>query len=217
MAFFNLKDDDEYKHIGIGIFWQFNDDPKNCKIENYEWNGKKEPKYKLSLKYKGTSSLDGCVRSFKNNDGDWFYLKEGDDYEFTATEYLYGLLAEYSKGDGVSITTNKNGVKRDYVIKPLLGISSDDNTLNEFADKGTDKPVKIVSNGSLGITWGMSINNATQLMIAKGIDEKSDIIEELEKTASKIMDVAVHGLTRWEQDQHEKDQNSAPNDDDVPF
>ena len=68
-----------------------------------------------------------------------------------------------------------------------------------------------------GITWGMSINNATQLMIAKGLDEKADIIDELEYIAGKIMDVAVNGLVRWEEVQHKKDQNSAPNDDDLPF
>ena len=95
------------------------------------------------------------------------------------------------------------------LYKKLVGNSSG-------STESSNKPQKAVSNASLGITWGMSINNATQLMIAKGLDEKTDIIDELEYTASKIMDVAVNGLARWEEVQHKKDQNSAPNDD-LPF
>ena len=62
----------------------------------------------------------------------------------------------------------------------------------------------------------MCINNATQIVMNKK-EDGVPIEEQVEKIARKLMGVAVYGLVKWEQDQHEKDQNSAPNDGDLPF
>ena len=49
------------------------------------------------------------------------------------------------------------------------------------------------------------------------------IFEDIEDFAKGLMDIAVNGLVRWEQEQHEKDQNSSPNEveekpeDELPF
>ena len=67
----------------------------------------------------------------------------------------------------------------------------------------------------------MCINNATQLVIKK-MEDGVPIAEQVEKIARELMNVAVHGLTRWEEDQIQKDQNDKPseekpNNEDVPF
>jgi hypothetical protein len=67
----------------------------------------------------------------------------------------------------------------------------------------------------------MCINNATQIAINQGI--KDNLGEQIEQIARELMEVAVNGLIRWEQGEHEKDQNSSPNEveekpkDDLPF
>tara|TARA_R110002012_G_scaffold167403_1_gene330877 strand:- start:48 stop:698 length:651 start_codon:yes stop_codon:yes gene_type:complete len=210
MAFFQIKDEDEFNHIGVGIYWQFNDDPNDCKVETYEHSGEKRTKYKLSLKYIGTSSVDGRVKSYKGRDGDWFHLREGESYEFTATEYLYGLLAKYNKNDGVCITTNKNGVKRDYVIKPLKGVSNDEGGNNEN-EKDTDVIEKVVYNNDrdMQIKWGMCLKEATNLSIATCADEKEpNYLQTIEHFTFKLMDIAVDGFKQWENEYRQKDQNS---------
>lgn len=215
---FQIKKD---LHLDIGIYLELLDNLTNAKVSTDNFDN---TKYTIPIKCIGNDITEGGgLKWFQDKDTqEWVTLKDGKTTDMELTQSQYERLVKYEKGSKVQVTMKElQGAKGKYTgieVKPLNGVAfSDDNALDAFADKGTDKPVKIVSNGSLGITWGMSINNATQIMIAKGLDEKADIIEELEKTASKIMDVAVNGLTRWEQDQHEKDQNSEPNDDDVPF
>ena len=62
----------------------------------------------------------------------------------------------------------------------------------------------------------MCNNNATQILINKGIDDNSDIGEQIEQIARELMDVAVDGLQRWMQPHNQKDQNDKPNDG-LPF
>ena len=59
----------------------------------------------------------------------------------------------------------------------------------------------------------MCNNNATQILINKGIDDNSDIGEQIEQIARELMDVAVDGLVRWIQTHNQKDK---PNDG-LPF
>ena len=54
----------------------------------------------------------------------------------------------------------------------------------------------------MGITWGMCINNATQIAINQGI--KDNLGEQIEQIARGLMEVAVNGLIRWEQGENEK-------------
>ena len=74
-----------------------------------------------------------------------------------------------------------------------------------------------ISSGTLGITWGMCINNATKLVIARGIPKDIDLGEEIESVAKELMAVAVDGLEKWQYEHYQKDQNSEPNGDDLPF
>ena len=47
----------------------------------------------------------------------------------------------------------KMGKFTGYDVKPLNGVAS-----GKTAKENTDKPIRIVSNGSYGITWGMCGN-----------------------------------------------------------
>ena len=205
---FQIKKD---LHLNTGIYLKLLDDPTNAKVEKDNFDN---DKYTLPIEMAGHDITDGSgVKWFQNAEGNWIELKLGKQTDFEFSGALYKKLVGNSSGSTVQIMLKemegKNGKYAGWSVIPMSGGNHDLEVLN--------KPQKPISNGSLGITWGMSINNATQLMIAKGLDEKTDIIDELEYTASKIMDVAVNGLARWEEVQYKKDQNSAPNDDDLPF
>ena len=202
---FQIKKD---LHLNTGIYLKLLDDPINAKTEEDNFGN---TKYILPIEMAGHDITDGSgVKWFKNAEGKWIELKLGKQTDFEFSNALYKKLVGNSSGSTVQVMLKemegKQGKYAGWTVIPMSGGSTE----------SSNKPQKAVSNASLGITWGMSINNATQLMIAKGLDEKTDIIDELEYTASKIMDVAVNGLARWEEVQHKKDQNSAPNDD-LPF
>ena len=202
---FQIKKD---LHLNTGIYLKLLDDPINAKTEEDIFGN---TKYTIPIEMAGHDIQDGSgVKWFKNALGQWIELKLGKQTDFEFSGALYKKLVGNSSGSTVQIMLKemegKNGKYAGWTVMPMSSGSTE----------SSNKPQKAVSNASLGITWGMSINNATQLMIAKGLDEKTDIIDELEYTASKIMDVAVNGLARWEEVQHKKDQNSAPNDD-LPF
>ena len=76
------------------------------------------------------------------------------------------------------------------------------------------------------------MNNATKIVIdkynvgdAEGNGGVAEFVETIEMYARPLMDVAVNGLKRWEQDHYQKDQNDEPmieeetklDDDDLPF
>lgn len=203
---FQIKKD---LHLNTGIYLKLLDDPTNAKTEEDNFGN---TKYILPIEMAGHDITDGSgVKWFKNAEGNWIELKLGKQTDFEFSDALYKKLAGNPSGSTVQVMLKemegKQGKYAGWTVMPMSSGSTE----------SSNKPQKAVSNASLGITWGMSINNATQLMIAKGLDEKADIIDELEYIAGKIMDVAVNGLVRWEEVQHKKDQNSAPNDDDLPF
>lgn len=216
---FQIKKD---LHFGTGIYLELLDDLTNAQVKTDNFDN---TKYIIPIKHIGNDLTDGGgLKWFQDKDtSEWVTLKDGKTTDMEISEALYKMLVnDYSKGSKVQVTMTdiegKMGKFTGYNVKSLNGeISAGSSDVSTNGVKAVDVPKKVVTNGSLGITWGMSINNATQLMIAKGLDDKTDIIEELEKTASKIMDVAVNGLTRWEQNQHEKDQNLNPNSDGMPF
>tara|TARA_R100000655_G_scaffold37874_2_gene72580 strand:+ start:5645 stop:6298 length:654 start_codon:yes stop_codon:yes gene_type:complete len=215
---FQIKKD---LHFGTGIYLELLDDLTNAEVKVDKFDN---TKYIIPIKHIGNDSTDGGgLKWFQNDQGEWVTLKDGKTTDMEISEALYKkLVNDYSKGSKVQVTMTdvegKMGKFTGYNVKSLNGeISAGSSDVSTNGVKAVDMPKKVVTNGSLGITWGMSINNATQLMIAKGLDNKTDIIEELEKIASKIMDVAVNGLTRWEKEQYEKDQNSNPNDDGMPY
>ena len=215
---FQIKKD---LHFGTGIYLELLDDLTNAQVKVDKFDN---TKYIIPIKHIGNDLTDGGgLKWFQNDQGEWVTLKDGKTTDMEISEALYKkLVNDYSKGSKVQVTMTdvegKMGKFTGYNVKSLNGeISAGSSDISTNGVKAVDVPKNVVTNSSLGITWGMSINNATQLMIAKGLDDKTDIIEELEKTASKIMDVAVNGLTRWEKEQNEKNQNSNPNDDGMPF
>ena len=215
---FQIKKD---LHFGKGIYLELLDDLTNAQVktDNYD-----NTKYIVPIKHIGNDITEGGgLKWFQDKDTqEWVILKDGKSTDIELTQSQYDRLVKYNKGSKVQVMMKemqgKMGSYTGIEVKPLNGVASSDSAeVATDTPKAVNVPKKVITNGSLGITWGMSINNATQLIIAKGLDEKVDIIEELEKVAGKIMDVAVNGLVRWEQEQHEKDQNSAPNDGDLPF
>ena len=88
--------------------------------------------------------------------------------------------------------------------------------------KLSNKPQKSVSfnndDRDLHIKWGMCLKEAVNLSIAIGAnEEKPNYLQSINYLTFKLMEIAVDGFEEWEKEQHEKEQNSNPNDDDLPF
>tara|TARA_R100001591_G_C4266440_1_gene161239 strand:- start:28 stop:636 length:609 start_codon:yes stop_codon:yes gene_type:complete len=200
---FQIKKD---LHLNTGIYLKLLDDPTNARTEEDNFGN---TKYILPIEMAGHDITDGSgVKWFKNSEGKWIELKLGKQTDFEFSDALYKKLAGNSSGSTVQVMLKemegKQGKYAGWSVIPMSGGST----------KSSNKPQKAVSNASLGITWGMCINNATHIAINQGI--KNNLGEQIEHIASELMEVAVNGLVRWEQGEHEKDQNNKPNDD-LPF
>lgn len=200
-------------HLNTGIYLKLLDDPTNAKMENDRFGN---TKYTLPIEMAGHDITDGSgVKWFKNAEGQWIELRLGKQTDFEFSDALYKKLAGNPSGSTVQVMLKemegKQGKYTGWTVMPMSSGSTE----------SSNKPQKAVSNASLGITWGMCINNATQIAINQGI--KDNLAEQIEQIARQLMEVAVNGLARWEQEQHEKDQNSSPNEveekpkDDLPF
>ena len=147
--------------------------------------------------------FDRCKEGISDKGREWrlYTLKyDGDEYGHFASSALHQQLEKYGKGDVVKITNGPTGYK---VVHASLG-------------GGTSKAPAPKRNNNYGITWGMCINNAVRIVIAKG--ELDDVLQRVNEVADGLMHIAVDGLKVWEQTQHEKDQNKEPNGDDgLPF
>ena len=201
---FQIKKD---LHLNTGIYLKLLDDPTNAKTEEDNFGN---TKYILPIEMAGHDITDGSgVKWFKNAEGNWIELKLGKQTDFEFSDALYKKLAGNPSGSTVQVMLKemegKQGKYAGWTVMPMSSGSTE----------SSNKPQKAVSNASLGITWGMCINNATQIAINQGI--KDNLGEQIEQIAKQLMEVAVNGLVRWEELQHKKDQNSAPNDDDLPF
>jgi len=193
-------------HLNTGIYLKLLDDPTNAKMENDRFGN---TKYTLPIEMAGHDITDGSgVKWFKNAEGQWIELRLGKQTDFEFSDALYKKLAGNPSGSTVQVMLKemegKQGKYAGWTVMPMSSGSTE----------SSNKPQKAVSNGSLGITWGMCINNATQIAINQGI--KDNLGDQIEQIAKQLMDVAVNGLVRWEQGEHEKDQNDKPNDD-LPF
>ena len=200
---FQIKKD---LHLNTGIYLKLLDDPTNAKTEEDKFGN---TKYTLPIEMAGHDITDGSgVKWFKNADGQWIELRLGKQTDFEFSDALYKKLAGNPSGSTVQVMLKemegKQGKYAGWTVMPMSSGSTE----------SSNKPQKAVSNGSLGITWGMCINNATQIAINQGI--KDNLGDQIEQIARELMDVAVNGLVRWEQGEHEKDQNDKPNDD-LPF
>jgi hypothetical protein len=200
---FQIKKD---LHLNTGIYLKLLDDPTNAKTEEDKFGN---TKYTLPIEMAGHDITDGSgVKWFKNAEGQWIELRLGKQTDFEFSDALYKKLAGNPSGSTVQVMLKemegKQGKYAGWTVMPMSSGSTE----------SSNKPQKAVSNASLGITWGMCINNATQIAINQGI--KDNLGEQIEQIARELMEVAVNGLIRWEQGEHEKDQNDKPNDD-LPF
>lgn len=207
---FQIKKD---LHLNTGIYLKLLDDPTNAKTEEDNFGN---TKYTLPIEMAGHDITDGSgVKWFQNAEGNWIELKLGKQTDFEFSGALYKKLVGNPSGSTVQVMLKEmEGKQGKYAGWTVMPMSSGSTELS-------NKPQKAVSNASLGITWGMCINNATQIAINQGI--KDNLGEQIEQIARELMEVAVNGLIRWEQGEHEKDQNSSPNEveekpkDDLPF
>ena len=211
---FQIKKD---LHLGTGIYIELLDDLTNAEVKTDQWDN---TKYIIPIKCIGNDLTEGGgLKWFQDkNTKEWVILKDGNTTDMELTQSQYERLVKYEKGSKVQVTMkemqSEKGSYTGIEVKPLNGVAS-----GKTVKEDTDKPVRIVSNGSYGITWGMCINNATKIVISWKEDYKTlDFMrDDIEDVAFVLMDIAVDGLKRWEENRHQKDQNSTPNDDDLPF
>ena len=200
---FQIKKD---LHLNTGIYLKLLNDPTSAKVEKDMFD---KERYTLPVEMVGHDITDGSgVKWFQNDKGEWVELKIGKQTDFEFSGALYKKLVGNGSGTTVEVMLKEiNGDKGTYAGWSVIPMSGGNHPL-EVMNK-SKKPV----NGSLGITWGMCINNATQLVI-KNMEDGVPVADQVEKIANKLMDVAVNGLVRWEESQNKKEE---PNNEDVPF
>ena len=200
---FQIKKD---LHLNTGIYLKLLNDPTSAKVEKDMFD---KERYTLPVEMVGHDITDGSgVKWFQNDKGEWVELKIGKQTDFEFSGALYKKLVGNGSGTTVEVMLKEiNGEKGTYAGWSVIPMSGGNHPL-EVMNK-SKKPV----NGSLGITWGMCINNATQLVI-KNMEDGVPVADQVEKIANKLMDVAVNGLIRWEESQNKKEE---PNNEDVPF
>lgn len=207
MAFFQPKKE----HKDKPFLFQINTNLSDCGTEPGFDN--KGTIYLLDVTYKGTAEYV----AFTFDDGKPFTFSNGNKVTLKASEALYSKMSEANveKDDHVQINLT-DWVDPKGVRKTVWNVDKQDaatvpSVVNNVQN-GSGSVNIPMSNGSLGITWGMCINNATKLVIERGIDGNSDIGEQIEQIARELMEVAVDGLSKWENDYHQKDQNSTIDD-----
>ena len=200
---FQIKKD---LHLNTGIYLKLLNDPTTAKVEKDMFD---KERYTLPVEMVGHDITDGSgVKWFQNDKGEWVELKIGKQTDFEFSGALYKKLVGNGSGTTVEVMLKEiNGDKGTYAGWSVIPMSGGNHPL-EVINK-SKKPV----NGSLGITWGMCMNNATQLVIKK-MEDGVSVADQVEKIANKLMDVAVNGLVRWEESQNKKEE---PKDEDVPF
>ena len=200
---FQIKKD---LHLNTGIYLKLLSDPTTAKVEKDIFD---KERYTLPVEMVGHDITDGSgVKWFQNDKGEWVELKIGKQTDFEFSGALYKKLVGNGSGTTVEVMLKEiNGEKGTYAGWSVIPMSGGSHPL-EVMNK-SKKPV----NGSLGITWGMCMNNATQLVIKK-MEDGVSVADQVEKIANELMDVAVNGLVRWEESQNKKEE---PKDEDVPF
>lgn len=212
---FQIKKD---LHLNTGIYLKLLSDPTSAKVEKDNFDNER---YTLPVEMIGHDITDGSgVKWFQNDKGEWIELKIGKQTDFEFSGALYKKLVGNSSGTTVQVMLKEiNGEKGTYAGWSVTPMSGGNHPLEVLS-----KSKKVVSSNSLGITWGMCINNATKIVISWKEDYKTldFMLEDIEDVAGGLMNIATSGLTRWEEDQIQKDQNAKPskekpNNEDVPF
>lgn len=200
---FQIKKD---LHLNTGIYLKLLNDPTSAKVEKDMFD---KERYTLPVEMVGHDITDGSgVKWFQNDKGEWVELKIGKQTDFEFSGALYKKLVGNGSGTTVEVMLKEiNGEKGTYAGWSVIPMSGGNHPL-EVMNK-SKKPV----NGSLGITWGMCVKEATKIVISKSTPTEN-IFEDIEYFATGLMNIAVHGLVRWEESQNKKEE---PKDEDVPF
>jgi len=212
---FQIKKD---LHLNTGIYLKLLSDPTTAKVEKDIFD---KERYTLPVEMVGHDITDGSgVKWFQNEKGEWVELKIGKQTDFEFSGALYKKLVGNGSGTTVEVMLKEiNGDKGTYAGWSVIPMSGGNHPLEMTNDKSKllGNPKKVIANANYGITWGMCINNATQIVLKQNKGDYSNIGEQVEQVARELMEVAVDGLQRWEKSYNEKDQNDKPNNEDVPF
>ena len=208
---FQIKKD---LHLNTGIYLKLLDDPTNAKTEEDKFGN---TKYTIPIEMAGHDIQDGSgVKWFKNAEGKWIELKLGKQTDFEFSDALYKKLVGNPSGSTVQVMLKemegKQGKYTGWTVMPMSSGSTE----------SSNKPQKAVlstnDNRDLQIKWGMCLKEAVNLSIAMcANDEEPNYLQTINYFTFKLMEIAVDGFKEWEKEQHEKEQNSNPNDDDLPF
>ena len=222
MIFFQPKKE----HKDHPFLFQLNTELNECESEpGYEGKG---VVYMLDVTYRGVADYVSYIKK----DGEPFLLRNSNALFLKTSEALYAKLsdARVAKGNYVKINltefTNPKGIIKTVWNVELQDAATVPQVVNNV--QNGSKSVNIpISSGTLGVTWGMCINNATKIVISWKEDYKTlDFMrDDIEDVAFLLMDLAVDGLKRWEQEHYQKDQNDEPmieeetklEEEDLPF
>ncbi len=210
---FQLKQE---HHLDKGIYLELLDNPINAEVKLDNWD---KEKFIIPIKCIGNDVTDGSgIKWFySERDSKWVFLNDGKDTEIELTKYQYEQLVKYKKGSKVQLKMKEmQGKKGKYTgldVKSLDGDTYESNTK-------VNNHNRVIKNDNrdLQIKWGMCLKEAVNLSIAMcANDEEPNYLQTINHFTFKLMEIAVDGFEEWEKEQHEKEQNSNPNDDDLPF
>ena len=219
---FQIKKD---LHFGKGIYLELLDDLTNAQVKTDNFDN---TKYIIPIKHIGNDITDGGgLKWFQDKDTqEWVILKDGKSTDMEISEALYKQLVKYDKGSKVQVMMKdiegKMGKFTGYDVKPLNGVASSDSAeVATDTPKAVNVPKKVLYSNDdrdMQIKWSMCLKEATNLSIAIGADEKEpNYLQSINYLTFKLMDIAADGFKQWEKEYNQKDQNSAPNDDGLPF
>ncbi len=207
---FEIKKD---LHLNTGIYLKLLDDPTNAEItqDNFQ-----NDRYTIPIEMVGHDITDGSgVKWFQNSEGNWVELKIGKSTDFEFSGALYNKLAGHKSGSTVQIMLKemegKNGKYAGWTVTPMNGASEPSN--NNVQNGSGSVNIPIVDDRDMQIKWGMCLKEATKLSIAICADEEEpNYLQTIDYFTFKLMDIDVDGFKRWENEHHQKDQNSTIDD-----
>ena len=205
MAFFQPKKE----HKDKPFLFQINTNLSDCGTEPGFDN--KGTIYLLDVTYKGTAEYV----AFTFDDGKPFTFSNGNKVTLKASEALYSKMSEANveKDDYVQINLT-DWVDPKGVRKTVWNVDKQDaatvpSVVNNVQNGSGSVNIPIVDDRDMQIKWGMCLKEATNLSIAICADEEEpNYLQTIDYFTFKLMDIAVDGFKRWENEHHQKDQNS---------
>ena len=210
---FQLKQE---HHLNKGIYLELLDNPINAEVKTDNWD---KEKFIIPIRCIGNDVTDGSgIKWFySERDSKWVFLNNGKETDIELSKYQYDQLVKYKKGSKIQVKMKEmQGKKKKYTgldVKSLDGETYESNTK-------VNNQNRVIKNDNrdLQIKWGMCLKEAVNLSIAMCANDKEpNYLQTINHFTFKLMEIAVDGFEEWEKEQHEKEQNSNPNDDDLPF